>query len=149
LTEPHTIHSHGGEPHHDDGHHGDGPYGDVHHRDAHTRSHGFVDRIHFAVNGFYVAFRREKSLKIQSAAALAVLIVLAATRAPALWWALAALTSGLVIAAELANTALEILADRVHPTIHPEIRAAKDVAAGAVLVAAIAAVLVALAFVLR
>ncbi len=49
---------------------------------------------------------------------------------------------GMVIAAEAANTAVEALADRIHPEIHPAIRLAKDAAAGAVLVAAITSVLV-------
>ncbi len=123
---------------------------DAHHSPetaAHTKGHGFVDRLRFAVNGFYAALRREKSLRIQCAAMVAVAIVLTVTRAAPLWWALAALASGLVIAAELANTALEILADRVHPTLNPQIRAAKDVSAAAVLAAAIAALVVAGAFV--
>ncbi len=40
------------------------------------------------------------------------------------------------------NTALEHLADRLHPELHPSIRAAKDCAAAAVLIASIAAVLI-------
>ncbi len=51
---------------------------------------------------------------------------------------------GLVIGAEAANTAVESLADRLHPDIHPAIRLAKDAAAGAVLIAAITSVLVGL-----
>lgn len=49
-----------------------------------------------------------------------------------------------VIGAEAVNTAVEALADRLHPDIHPAIRLAKDAAAGAVLVAALASVLVGL-----
>ena len=47
-------------------------------------------------------------------------------------------------AAELLNTALEHLADRLHPEQHPTIQAAKDCAAAAVLVASLAAVLIGL-----
>ena len=65
-----------------------------------------------------------------------------------LWWALVALISGLVLAFELMNAALEKLIDRLHPERHPEIGAAKDMAAGAVLVLACAAVAVAVALVL-
>ena len=39
---------------------------------------------------------------------------------------------GLVLVAELLNTAIEALADRLHPERHPEIRVVKDVAAAAV-----------------
>ena len=47
----------------------------------------------------------------------------------------------LVLALELLNTALERLADAVHPTRHPLVGAAKDASAGAVVVAAGAALL--------
>jgi diacylglycerol kinase len=48
----------------------------------------------------------------------------------------------LVWSAEALNTALEQLADAVHPQRHPGIGRAKDLAAGAVLVAAIGAALI-------
>ena len=59
-------------------------------------------------------------------------------------WALLALAIGLVLAFEAMNTALEALADRVAPERHPLVARAKDVAAGAVLIASIAAALVGL-----
>jgi len=49
----------------------------------------------------------------------------------------------------LFNAAIETLADHLHPQQHPEIGAVKDIAAGAVLIASIAAVFVAVAFILR
>jgi len=45
----------------------------------------------------------------------------------------------LVLALELVNTALERLADALHPTYHPLVGAAKDAAAGAVALGAAAA----------
>ncbi len=59
-------------------------------------------------------------------------------------WALLALTVGFVLAAEAFNTAIEALADRVHPDHHPQIAIVKDVAAGGVAMAAFTAVIVAL-----
>ncbi|MDA8231348.1 MAG: diacylglycerol kinase [Magnetospirillum sp.] len=109
----------------------------------------FFRRAAFAAHGLVVALRREKSFRLQAAAAVAVFIVLAVMRPPALWWAIGTLASGTVLAAELINTALEILADRLHPDLHPEIRAAKDVAAAAVLVASFTALAVAVAFLFR
>ena len=44
-----------------------------------------------------------------------------------------------MLAAEALNTALEALADRVAPDQHPLVAKAKDVAAGGVLLAAVAA----------
>lgn len=59
-------------------------------------------------------------------------------------WAVLALTTGVVFAAEMLNTAIESLVDLVRPDHHPLAKVAKDAAAGAVLVLAIFAVLVGL-----
>ena len=88
-------------------------------------------------------------MRFQTLAGTAVLLVLSITRPAPLWWAVGALTIGLVMMAELMNAALETLADRLHPERHPEIGAAKDMAAGAVLAASVTAVLVAIAFIFR
>ena len=109
----------------------------------------FIRRLSFALNGMRLAFRRESSLRFHAVAGAAVLLTLWITASSALWWALAGVTIGLVITAELFNTALETLADRLHPEQHPEIGAAKDIAAGAVLATVLAAIFVAVAFILR
>jgi diacylglycerol kinase len=57
-------------------------------------------------------------------------------------WALVALAVGTVWTAELMNTAVEALTDLVSPEYHPLAGKAKDVAAGAVLLAALAALVV-------
>lgn len=78
---------------------------------------------------------------------LAVVVVTAAgfiLGISALEWAVIVLCFALVIALEAINTALERLADRVHPEPHPEIGKAKDLAAGATLVAAIGSAIVGL-----
>lgn len=49
---------------------------------------------------------------------------------------------GLVLVAESTNSAIEALADALHPASHPFIKAAKDMAAGSVLLASGAAVVV-------
>lgn len=56
--------------------------------------------------------------------------------------AIVLLMSSVVLAAELFNTAVEALADAVHPQQHEQIRLAKDIAAGAVLLASVVALLV-------
>ncbi len=55
-------------------------------------------------------------------------------------WCLVFLASGMVLATEGLNTGLELLADVVHPEHHPQVGRMKDMAAGAVLITAIAAV---------
>ena len=52
-------------------------------------------------------------------------------------WLWISLAIVLVWSAEAFNTALEQLADAVHPARHPGVGRAKDVAAGAVLIAAL------------
>ena len=90
------------------------------------------------------AFAREANARIQ-------LVAAALVAGLALWldlgrrdWALLVLAMGLVLASEALNTALEALADRVAPDPHPLVAKAKDVAAGGVLLAALAAALVGL-----
>jgi diacylglycerol kinase (ATP) len=60
----------------------------------------------------------------------------------ALEWCAALLALGLIWAAEGMNTALERLTDLVSPGFHPLAGMAKDIAAGAVLLASVGAVLV-------
>jgi diacylglycerol kinase (ATP) len=90
------------------------------------------------------AFAHEPNARVQLAIALAVVALGLWLGLDARDWALLALAIGLVLAAEAMNTALEALADRVAPEPHPLVARAKDVAAGGVLIAAIAAALLGL-----
>lgn len=103
-------------------------------------------RLGFALDGIRAAFRRERSFRFHVLAGIALLLALLLVRPAPIWWAIAALAAGMVMMAELFNTAIEVLADHLHPEQHPEIQAVKDIAAGAVLVASVFAVLVAVAF---
>lgn len=98
----------------------------------------FVDRLGFALAGIAGALRTEQSLRTQAMIAVAVLPVMLIFRPALVWWALVGLTIALVLAAELINTALEHLADHLHPEQHPRIKTVKDCAAGAVLVLSVA-----------
>ena len=59
-------------------------------------------------------------------------------------WAILLLTIALVWVAEFVNTAVEALVDLLSPEIHPLAKAAKDIAAASVLIAALAALVVGL-----
>jgi diacylglycerol kinase (ATP) len=109
----------------------------------------FVRRFRFALAGLAIAWRSEHSLRYQSLALVCAILTLIALRLEPIWWALVALTSSAVIGAELFNTALEHLADHLHPETHPRIRIVKDCAAAAVLVAAFGAVAVGIALVIH
>ncbi len=95
----------------------------------------FRVRLGFAVAGVVTVWRREQSFRMQVAVATSTAILLLALRPGWLWAALVLVSAVLVLALEMANAALEYLADQVHPEIAPGIAAAKDAAAGAVLVA--------------
>ncbi len=108
----------------------------------------FLRRLRFALAGIGHGLAGEHSLRIQAAAFAAVLIALAILRPAPVWWALVLLSSGAVTAAELLNTAIERLADHLHPEVHPEIRIVKDCAAAAVLVSTAGALGVAVALII-
>jgi diacylglycerol kinase (ATP) len=99
----------------------------------------FAVRLGFAVAGLRLVFAREKSFRSQCGLAVAAALVTLALRPDPLWWALIALSVALVLVLELVNSALEYLLDHLHPDLAREIGAAKDAAAGAVLVASLAA----------
>jgi diacylglycerol kinase (ATP) len=103
------------------------------------KNQSLVRRFRFAFQGLAAAWRSEANFRIQLTALVAVVIVLVVVKLEPIWWALVLLTSGAVLAAELFNTALEHLADHLHPETHPQIQIVKDCAAAAVLVAAGAA----------
>ncbi len=94
--------------------------------------------------GIRHAFDNQRNIKIISCCALLALVVGPACGLSAVELAVIALTSGLVLSLEIANTALETLADALHPKQHPKIGRAKDLMAGAVLTASLAAALVGL-----
>jgi diacylglycerol kinase (ATP) len=99
----------------------------------------FRARLGFALRGLVQALRSEASLKLQALAGVAALVVLLVLRPAAVWWALVFLASALVMAAELLNTAIEHLADLLHPQHSPGIRLVKDCAAAGVLIAVLGA----------
>ncbi len=107
----------------------------------------FLRRLGYAASGIRKAFQEERSFRIQVGAAFGVTGLLIAMRPAPIWWGLVALTSGAVLAAELFNTALEAVVDRLHPARDPLIGKAKDCAAGAVLLLGFAAIAVAVAMV--
>ena len=114
-----------------------------------SKNQSFFARLRFAGAGLVHGVRAEHSLRFQLFAFAVVLVVLAVFRPEAAWCALVIVTSAAVISAELFNTAIEHLADHLHPQVHPSIRIVKDCAAAAVLVASLGAVAVAAALVIH
>ncbi|TVT41333.1 diacylglycerol kinase family protein [Hymenobacter setariae] len=95
-----------------------------------------------ALRGVWVALRSELHLQFHAAATVLVLGLGAYFQLSPTEWALVGLSVASVWAAELFNTAIETLTNLVSPGYHPLAGKAKDVAAGAVLLAALGAVVV-------
>lgn len=95
--------------------------------------------------GLAWAFRTQRNLQVHALAVTLVMVLGGWLRIAAWEWCAVALASGLVWTAELLNTALEVLADRVSMAREEPIRRVKDAAAAAVLVASVAALLVGIA----
>lgn len=89
-----------------------------------------------AFRGLTFFIRSEFNAKIHLAFALAVVVAGFYFDLPANEWCCLILAIGLVVAAEILNTAIELLVDIVSPDHHVSAGRVKDVAAGAVLVAA-------------
>jgi undecaprenol kinase len=113
------------------------------------KNRSFPQRLRWALAGLTHAVKSEHSLKLQLVIFLATMLTLLLLRPGPAWWALVLLASAVVIAAELFNTAIEHLADHLHPALHPQIRIVKDCAAAAVLVAALGALAVATALLMH
>jgi undecaprenol kinase len=109
----------------------------------------FIRRLRFALAGVLIAWHSERSFRFQLLALTVVVVACAFVGLEPAWWAIVLMTSALVISAELFNTALEHLADHLHPDIHPQIRIVKDCAAAAVLVSACAAAAVGIALIVH
>ena len=101
-----------------------------------------LNSLRYAIRGIYVVVSSQPNAWIQ---AIALVVVLAAgiyfdfTQAE---WCWVVLAIGLVWMSEALNSGIEFLSDLSSPDYHPLVRNAKDVAAGAVLIAIIAALLI-------
>ena len=101
-----------------------------------------VAAFRYALRGLVLLFTQHPHGRFHAMAALVVLL-LAIVLDLARWeWIALLLCIGAVISMEALNSALEELADALHPDHHPGIGRAKDLAAGAVLFVAVVAALV-------
>ena len=105
----------------------------------------FRERLGFALAGWRAGWRREASFRTQVMLAGAAMVALLVLRPLPVWWALVAILVALILALELINGAIEAVIDLLHPGLHEEIRAAKDMVAGAVLAISVAALIVGVA----
>jgi diacylglycerol kinase (ATP) len=101
-----------------------------------------MKRFAYAMQGVAFLVRTQRNARLHLLATFGVCaagIYVGLSRGEWLW-----ITAAIVLvwSAEAFNTALEQLADALHPKRHPGIGRAKDVAAGAVLIAAVGAAII-------
>ena len=100
----------------------------------------FIRSFGYAFEGIYYTLRTQRNMRVHlgiglTATALGLWLGISAVE-----WAVLLVMMALVFTLEMVNTVVEALVDLVTDRYHPLAKVAKDVAAGAVLVAAILAV---------
>ena len=103
---------------------------------------GRIRSFRDAIAGVLRMIQCQHNAWIHAAATLVVVAAAFVLRISAADWCWIILAISIVWTAEALNTAFEFLADAASPDFHPLVRDAKDVAAGAVLLTATAAVVI-------
>jgi len=98
----------------------------------------------YAFRGIYSVFGTEANMKIHIGISLLVIICGIAFNISITEWMFCLLCIGLVVGAEMFNTAIENVVDLASPEQHPLAGKAKDIAAGGVLICAIISVIIGL-----
>jgi diacylglycerol kinase (ATP) len=99
-----------------------------------------IKSFRYAFNGIGALFKRERNARIHLVIFCCVVAAGFFFSLTAIEWIVIVIVGSLVFAAEAINTSVEILANVISPELHPQIKLVKDIAAGSVLLTAIAAV---------
>ena len=108
------------------------------------RWRAFFRSFYFASAGIIYLFRTQRNARVEGAVGLGVIAVGLWLGLPRADWAILTLCIAAVLILEGINTAVEAAVDLASPAAHPLAKVAKDVAAGAVLIASGASVIVGL-----
>ncbi|MEH6659695.1 diacylglycerol kinase [Leeuwenhoekiella marinoflava] len=100
-----------------------------------------IKAFKYAFKGAWL-LRKEASIQVQLGCALAVTILGFILDISTTEWCIQLLAIALVLATEGLNTAIERIADFIHPEYHKKIGVIKDVSAGAVTFAAVIAAII-------
>lgn len=96
----------------------------------------------YAWQGIREVITKEKNMKIHIFILVSVVFTGIVFKVSAIEWITIAICAGLVLSAEMFNTAIELLVDKVSPEKNSIAGRIKDIAAGAVLITAIASIFV-------
>jgi len=100
--------------------------------------------VGYAFKGMLLLLKTEASIQIQFCIAIIVTVAGFYFKISSTEWIMQCFAIGLVMSVEGVNTAIEAIADFVHPEHHVKIGFIKDIAAGAVFIASIAASIIGL-----
>ena len=103
-----------------------------------------IKGVQVAFRGAFLLLKTEASIKVQFGIAVLITIAGFVVNISTTEWMMQIFAIGLVMGAEGFNTAIEKIADFVHPEHHKKIGFLKDISAGAVMIVSIAAVLIGL-----
>lgn len=110
--------------------------------DHKMKNDNFLEACHNAVNGIIYAATTQRNIKIQLVLAVIVMLLSLAYGLETTEFLCLVFAVFLVIFAEMINTAIETVVDLFVDVYHPKAKIAKDVAAGAVVLAACNALIV-------
>jgi len=96
----------------------------------------------YAMNGISAFFRQGPNAKIQLLAGITAIIAGLILNISPMEWIAVIFCCALVLSLEMINTAIEKTCDLISTEYHPLIKTIKDVAAGAVLLSAVASLII-------
>lgn len=102
----------------------------------------FQKSVRHALRGIAVVFRTEQSFRVQTLAAVLVLLLAGWFSVTFYEWIVLLILIGTVLSLELINSIFERIVDSFKPRLHPMVREVKDIMAGAVLVMSLLAMVV-------
>ncbi|UJH92223.1 diacylglycerol kinase family protein [Antarcticibacterium sp. 1MA-6-2] len=97
----------------------------------------------YAIKGAWILLKSEPSIQVQAVISIVVTVAGFYFDITRTEWMFQIFAIGLVLSSEGLNSAVEGIADFIHPDFHTKIGYIKDVAAGAVLFAAVTAIFIA------
>lgn len=103
---------------------------------------GRLKGVKYSLKGIRILATTEDSIKAQLILGLFAVFLGVIFKISATEWMIQLTVSGLVLVAEALNTAIEKIADFVHPNYHKQIGMIKDIGAGAAGIAAIISLIV-------
>ena len=101
-----------------------------------------IESFNFAIEGVIHVLRTQRNMRLHFAAAVAVIVVAVAVGVSKIELSLLLISIAFVLVAEMINTAVEGAIDAATTSFDPMAKLAKDIAAGAVLIASVNAVAV-------